>query len=219
MDKSIKIRDIVFWGIVIAFALSFIKSCKGNFLGGLFSGKRTDTLSVRSDTVWAIYQGDTTYIPITHTVTNTIHKTVYRTDTLESFEILPTDTAAILERFYQKVAYSDSLEKRDTSIKKFGSIVVYDSVHGNRIISRRLVTNLKIPEVTNTVTVERKRNVVYIGATMIGTPTNPLYAAGGELSLKSKVNDKIYSIGAFTTKAGEIYYQAGLKVPIRLTKK
>lgn len=188
----------------------FFKSC-GSGIMGIFRS-RTDTLSNRTDTVWVLTQGDTIYKPIPVTVTNTIYKPLYRTDTLESFEVLPADTVAILNRFYQKAFYSD------TQSVSYGKIIIQDTVYQNRISSRHLMTDFRVPEVTNTVTLVKTKNVVYLGVQAVGSLTSPLYAVGGDISLKS-INGKIYSVGAFTTKNGEVFYQAGYKIPIRLTKK
>lgn len=219
MKKTITIdfKAVAFWAMAIAFVIMFFRSCGGNFLGGLFGKKRADTISIRRDTVWAVVQGDTVYKPMPYSVTNTVYKTIYRTDTLESFEVRidPADTAAILARHFEKVFYSDTLNRRDTGLNKYGKVIVNDTIHGNRITSRRLVTDLRIPEVTNTITLNQKRNVVYFDVNVLSSQNTPLVAIGGGLSLKSK-NDKIYSAGAMTTKDGTMYYTAGMKIPIRL---
>jgi len=154
------------------------------------------------------------YVPQPYSVTNThtIQRTIYKTDTLEITEVLPTDTAAIIERFYQKVFYSD------TQTNKYGKIVIDDTIYKNRIASRRVVTDIKIPEVTNTVTLVKKKNIVYIGAGALGSLESPLYAVGGDLSLKTKT-DRMYTVGAYTTKDGKVYYAANYKVPIRFKKR
>lgn len=216
MNKSISInlniRSLIFWAAVIVAIILLLDKCRGSIFGGIF-GSKTDTLSVKVDTVWVIERGDTMYIPVPQKITNTIYKPLYKTDTLEITEVLPTDTAAILARFYQKVFYSDT-----QSIADYGKLIISDTVYRNRIVSRRLQTDFRIPNTNTTVTVEKKRNVVYMGANLVGTPTNPIYAVGGDLSLKTK-DDKIYSVGAFSTKSGAIYYQAGFRAPIRLRKK
>jgi len=213
MNKRISIRDLIFWAAIVIAVILLFRSCKGT-LGGLFGGGKSDTISIKHDTVWAITQGDTVYQPQPFSVTNThtIYRTIYKTDTLETTEVLPTDTAAIVERFYQKVFYSD------TQTNKYGKIVIDDTVYKNRIASRRVITDFKVPEVTNTVTLKQKRNVVYIGASALGTVTTPLYAVGGDLSLKTKT-DRMYTVGAYTTISGQVYYSAGYKVPIRFKRK
>ena len=212
MNKQVSIRELIFWTAIICCAFFLFRTCKGT-LGGIFGGGKTDTISVKSDTVWMIAQGDTTYIPQPYSVTNTntVYRTVYKTDTLEILEVLPTDTAAIVERFYQKVFYSD------TQNIKYGKVIIDDTVYKNRIASRRVVTDIKIPEVTNTVTLKKKKNIVYVGISAMGSMESPLYAVGGDLSLKTKT-DRMYSVGAYTTKDGKIYYAAGYKAPIRFRK-
>jgi hypothetical protein len=213
MSKSISIRTLIFWSAIIVALFLLFKSCKGVF-GGLFGGGKTDTISIKSDTVWMITQGDTMYVPQPYSVTNTrtIQRTIYKTDTLEISEVLPTDTAAIIERFYQKVFYTD------TQTVKYGKVIIDDTVYRNRISSRRVLTDLKIPEVTNTVTLVKKKNIVYLGAGALGSVESPLYAVGGDLSLKTKT-DRMYSVGAYATKEGRVYYSANYKFPIRLRKK
>lgn len=210
MGKKISIKDILFTAAVVLLIIMFIKSCDG--IKGFFGGGKSDTIRVKSDTVWMVTQGDTTYVPKPYTVTNTINRVIYKTDTLESIEVLPTDTAAIIERFYQKVFYTD------TQTIKYGKVIIDDSVYRNRITSRRVITDIKVPEVTNTVTLREKRNVVYAGASVLSTLDAPLTAIGGDLSLKNKA-DKMYSIGAYATKEGKMYYSFGFKAPIRLIKR
>jgi hypothetical protein len=211
MNKSVSIRTLIFWTAIVLAVFFFLKSCGSGILGGLFGGGKADTISVRHDTVWVVTQGDTIYKPIPFSVTNTIYKPLYKTDTLEITEVLPTDTAAILSHFYQKVFYSD------TQVNKYGKIIIDDTVFKNRIASRRVITDLKIPEVTNTITLKQKRNVVYLGVGAMSSLEDFIYAVGGDVSLKTKT-DKIYSVGAFATKEGKLYYQLGFKVPIHLIK-
>lgn len=214
MSKKITVKDLIFWAAIILAVVFFLRSCGGGILGGIFGGGKTDTISVKSDTFWLVTSGDTVYqpVPFSVTSTNTIHRTVYKTDTLEITEVLPTDSAAIVERFYQKVFYSD------TQTNKYGKIIIDDTVYKNRIASRRVVTDIKIPEVTNTVTLVKKKNIVYVGVGALGSLESPLYAVGGDLSLKTKT-DKLYTAGAYTTKDGKVYYAVGYKTPIRLKKK
>lgn len=201
----------IFWIVVVVAIILLIRTCNSC---EFFGGKRQDTVSVKVDTIWAASKSDTVYIPqlLTVTHTKTIYQPVYRTDTLETFEVLPTDTAAILARYYQKAFYSD------TQKVQYGQVIIQDTVTTNRIVSRRFQTSFNIPVVEKTVTLTQpKRIIAYIGVSGIGSFQNPLYAIGGDFSLKGR-NDRIYSIGAMATKDGA-YYSAGFKLPIRLTKK
>ena len=204
-----KIQSYGFWILVIAIAILFIRSC--NLGCGLRRPSRSDTISIKRDTVW-IHEGrDTIYQPIPLMVTNTIYKPLYKTDTIEITNVDPTDTAAILARFYQMVYYSD------TQVNKYGKIIIQDSITQNRIKNRRFITDMNIPEATNTITIRDKRVVGYFGASMIGSPITPLYAAGVDFSLKLR-NDRIYTLGSYFTKDGIFYYTAGFKLPIRFRR-
>lgn len=190
----------------------FLKTCKFS-LGGIF-GSRIDTVKVTRDTLITFNVTDTAYIPqLTHT-TNTIYKPYYKTDTLETYEVRiePADTVAILARFNERAFYSDK------QLVAGGSITIEDSLYQNRITSRRLITNLPTTTITNTITLKENRNVVYAGVNAVGNPTTPIYAIGADLSLKTR-NDNVYSVGAFSTKNGELFYQVGYRVPIRLKKR
>jgi hypothetical protein len=97
------------------------------------------------------------------------------------------DTAAILQDYFAKVYYRDSLQTQ------YGTIIVEDTISQNRIQARRWQTNFIIPVVTKTITLaEKKRNQLYagfsglFGQTSIGAEIN--------LSLKNK-KDQVYEVG------------------------
>lgn len=210
-----KWRERLFWIALAVIIFLFLRSCGQGC--GIFkrTSNNTDTISVKIDTVFVKVKADTQYVPEIIGVTNTIHVTKYLHDTLTEFEVRidPTDTAAILQRFYQKVFYSDT-----QNVKTYGSIIIQDSVTQNRITSRRLQTNLSIPEVTKTITLRDRRTIGYIGFSAMGDPDNIIYALGADFSLKLK-NDKIFSIGANYTRNDVLYYEAAFKLPIRLKRK
>jgi len=155
MNKQITIKDLIFWFAIIAVIVLLVRSC-GNRLGGIF-GSKTDTVNVTRDTAIFYTVTDTQYIPQVTKITNTIYKPVYRTDTLEITEVLPTDTLAILARYNEKAFYSDK------QLVNGGSITIEDSLYQNRITSRRLIANIPSTTITNTITLKENRNVVYAG--------------------------------------------------------
>jgi len=212
MSKSITIRTLIFWTAIVLTVFFFLRSCGNGIFGGLFGGGKADTISQKRDTVWVTEKSDTVYKPVPDTITNTIYKPLYKTDTLEITEVLPTDTAAILSRYYQKVFYSD------TQNHKYGKILIEDTVTQNRISSRHIQTDFKIPEVTNTITLNQKTNVVYLGAGILSSMDELLFAVGGDVSLKTK-SGQMYSVGAYTTIDGKVYYEVSFKAPIRLKRK
>jgi len=206
-----KKQQIIFIVLVVLIAILFLRSCGKT----LFGGKTI----IKTDTVTKIkyvqVKADTQYIPEIIGVTNTIHvpKYIHDTTTILEVRIEPTDTAAILQRYFQVVNYSDTQK-----IKDYGHIIIQDSVTENRIKNRRLVTNLSIPEKTITITKEVKRAIGYFGFSAYGNKTEPFFAVGAGLSLKLK-SDYIFGIGAMYGKDGTLYYSGQFKIPIRLKKR
>lgn len=148
-------------------------------------------------------------------VTDTFNKVVlkpyavvkHQVDSFIAFDRLPVDTAAILKDYYSKVYYKDS------SLTKWGAILIMDTITKNRIAGRSVITDFTIPVVTNTITKsieQKKRNQVYIGLNLQGKADDYLFAAGPSLMFKTK-SDKAFEIGALFNKGGYMTYQAGLK--------
>lgn len=98
------------------------------------------------------------------------------------------DTAAILQDYFAKVYYSDSLQTQ------YGTITVEDTISQNRIQARRWLTNFTIPVVTKTITQSvKQRNQMYAGFSGLFGQQN--IGAEINLSLKNK-KDQVYEIGA-----------------------
>lgn len=97
------------------------------------------------------------------------------------------DTAAILQDYFAKVYYSDSLQTQ------YGTITVEDTISENRIQVRRWATNFKIPTITKTITQSvKQRNQLYAGFSGLFGQQN--IGAEVNLSLKNK-KDQVYEIG------------------------
>lgn len=113
-------------------------------------------------------------------------KIIYR-DT-GSMIVQPVDTAAILQDYFARVFYRDTLQTQ------YGNLVVEDTISQNRIQARRWLTNFSIPTVTKTVTLSQPpRNQLYVGFSgLMGQ-----YSIGAEvnLSLKTK-KDQQFEAGA-----------------------
>jgi hypothetical protein len=98
------------------------------------------------------------------------------------------DTAAILQDYFSKVYYLDSLKTQ------YGFITVEDTISQNRIQARRWHTNFSIPTITKTITQSAKpRNQVYGGFSGLFGQQN--IGAEINLTLKNK-KDQQYEIGA-----------------------
>lgn len=204
-------KDVVFTIVVIVGCLLLFRACKACDNMQSPGSKGTDTLSHKIDTIWLSQKSDTVYIPEIIGVTNTIRETNWVHDTLETFEVRidPADTAAILKRYYQKVAYSD------TQNIQYGNIVINDTVTQNRIVSRGLELNQSLPLVKEITILLKERNQIWIGANAM-TDLGKLYI-GSELMLKTKSNIA-YSGGVMIGQDGKPLYTGGVKVLIRLRK-
>lgn len=202
-------KERIFWIAAIVLILIFLRTC-GN---SIFKPKPTVITKTDTITKYIVSVTDTQYIPEIVGVTNTIYDTTIVHDTLTNFEVRidPADTAAILQRYFQVVNYSDT-QKVD-----YGSVIIQDAVTENRIKNRRLITSLTIPEKTITITKEVKRTIGYLGFSGMGSAADPFYSVGADLSLKFK-SDKIFGVGVQYDKNGVLYYQGRFALPIRLKK-
>lgn len=179
---------------------------------GCGSWKATkDTISVKVETIKEVVKHDTSYVPKERkiNVPSFVH------DTLETTEYitLKVDTAKILKDYNSTRFYFDTLRN------KYGNIIVMDTVSHNKITGRGIQTNLGMITTIKTYTIEaQKRNVILFGAGFIGNKVSPLYGTEISLDLKNK-QDRVYEVSALLLKGGELYYKAGIRWPIRLTKK
>ncbi len=127
----------------------------------------------------------------------------------------PVDTAAILKDYFAKVVYKDTIR-----LDSLGFIYVKDTISQNRIQSRKLAFDYKIPIIkeTTTITIPPKPKLQVYGGIemMVGAPTGLTYF-GPALTLKSK-KDQMYSIGAGINPTGGIQYKFGTSWKIRLKK-
>lgn len=210
-----KWRERLIWVALFVGIIMFLRACGEGCR--IFKGDKRlkDTISVKIDTVFVEVKGDTVYVPELIGVSNTIYQTRWKTDTLETFEVRidPADTAAILARCNQTAFYSDT-----RWVGAYGLVTINDTISQNRIVSRGFSHDLKIPEVTKTITVRDRRTVGYIGVSAMGNEGQPLHSLGLDFSLKLK-SDYIIGVGAKFTKSGQMYYEAQFKTPIRLKRK
>lgn len=216
-NSSGKINWFKVFFIIAAIYLLFtwFKSCKAG--DDFFGCSRGDTISVKRDTIIRIDSSNVSYIPIpvhveVPTVIHVPGKDIIKYEK-ETIEIpVDADTAAILQRYYTKRYYVDTINRGSAWIR------ISDTVTQNKIVGRGVIVTVRDTLIRETITLTQpKRMVVYFGVSAMGMPKTPFYAIGGQLSLKGK-NDKIYGVGAFLNKDGEVMYQAEYKIPIRLSK-
>ncbi len=193
--------------LIIAVVLFMIdRGCRGN--GN--TKPTTDTITVKTDTIWMQSTTDTFYTPQI-TKTRWRDKTVH--DTLETFEYIVADTSLVIQEYFSVNYYEDTVPV------KYGNVYIDDTVTENKIISRGIKTDFNIPVAKETITLRQpKRNVAYVGFGAMGSERSFLEQT--EISFGFKVkNDKYYGIKGAMSRTGTVLAGIEFKIPIRLNKK
>lgn len=199
------------WGAltVIAAALFFWGfKCGGDNVKAVV---HKDTVRVTVDSGFETVVIDTHYVPKPYKV---VEYKVDSSGNVNSGNKIPLfDSSQLLQIMKD---YEASRYYSDTVSIDHGTAVINDTVSQNRITGRSVKVSQRIPVIKETVTLyQPKRNIVYLGVNVQGGPQNYLFAAGADLSLKTK-NDRIYSLGASLTRDNQVLYQGGVRFPIRL---
>jgi hypothetical protein len=130
------------------------------------------------------------------------------TDTLWIFEHGEIDTAAILQDYFAKVFY------RDTISTKYGNVIILDTVTRNRIDWRKAILDFEIPSEVKYVTKEeKKRNQIYLS--MGGLYNQYALSVGGGFTLKTK-KDRMFGVRAYLGTGGKITYNFTTDLKIKL---
>lgn len=150
------------------------------------------------------------YIPRIDTIYRP--KLTYKFDTLYLALLEGVDTAAILKDYFSTVVY------KDTQNIDYGKIFITDTVSQNRIMARKLSTNLNIPTITKTTVLSQpKRNILSIvvaGQYYTGF-SNVAIGGGFQYKLRS---DAGFGGQVLFDPAGNKIYQLQLIYPIKLKK-
>ena len=142
------------------------------------------------------------YVPRWKTRVVTIH------DTIPS----ETDTLEVLKDYFSKIEYRDTIK-----IDTFGYITVTDTISKNRILSRKLTSEIRVPVTTvqtNTIT---NKTRLYTGINLSGS-REAINQAGIGLMLKTK-ESRVYGIGVGVNRelkpliSGSIYWEIQFKKP------
>lgn len=198
--------SVILIGIIIVFLL--FRRCGDG--GG--SSNQNDTISVRIDTVWKESKTDTFYTPeIVKTEYRT--KLEYKTDTIETFEYIVVDTSLVMQDYFSRKYYEDSVQV------EYGKVYINDTVSENKIKSRGVRTIFNIPTIKETIALrEKKRNVVYAGFGAMGSEQSFIEQTEISLGLKTK-NDKLYLLEAALSRQGTVLIGGKVVIPIRLNNK
>lgn len=170
--------------------------------------------TVTIDTVWLPVKQDTAYIPQPYAVylPGKAPPAFEKWDTLYLPEIMPVDTAAILQDYFSFYVYDDEVKH------KYGRTFIKDTVSRNKIVGRQVTHDLLVPSITKTITLTMPpKNQVYLGAALFGNQREPASGYGIDISLKTK-HDRILEAGWLQQFNGEGFFKIGYKHKISLKK-
>ena len=202
--------NILKWVIALAIVVLlfvFFRGCGK----GAGSNVIRDTISVQTVKTVEVIKTDTSYIPVPYKVVQYVSK--FKTDTLESFEVI-RDTLKAIKDYLATRYYRDTLDLKDSA----GYIVLMDTISRNKAIGRGIQASINKTTVTTTITVPApKRVTLYVGINAVGNKENTIYAVGGSFGIMAK-NGKYYGAIVQLTKSGQPMYGAQILLPIRLRK-
>jgi len=155
------------------------------------------------------------------TVRDTVIKTQFKFTTLPgkiTTEYLPSKDYDSLKTQYETMRddYLASNIYLDTiKLDSLGFIKIKDTIQKNKLKSRLVIQDYKLPTVIKEITLPAKpRTQVYIGGNLYGSKQELLIASPGIL-LKTK-KDNIYQINAGVTFSGQLVIGAGVYYKIKL---
>lgn len=176
------------------------------FIAGMFFASRCtpgagpcpagDTLSWKVDTTW-------------NQDTSTTEPYGPEPDFIEGGRIPDqVDTPKVIRKHFEKPVYLDTVRT------VYGFVIIHDTLQENRILSRQVFTDMKLPVITNTITVrEKPRNQAFLGLNGQWTPATRMPAIGPSLMLLTK-RGRVYEAGALLNEWGKWTFQGSLKFPL-----
>jgi hypothetical protein len=182
--------------VILLIIIILLQRCGGG------NSETTPTVIVKRDTTWIIK--DSTIITKPQLV-KTIEIPVERWET----EYLPdTNYAKLLEqyvalsaKFLQMGIYQDTVK-----LDSFGYVAIKDTVSKNALSGRSVDYRIKVPKITETITIpEKKKNQVYIGGMIGGSKEQIVNQINAGLMLKTK-RDQIVGVNAGINTQGQIMY-------------
>lgn len=188
--------------IILIIIIVFLRSCSGR---GTVEPEIITKIEIKYDTIQTIKE---TYVPKwkTKVVTEIVTETITETDTFQQ----PIDTLAILQDYYTKYFYQDTIE-----IDTIGYAIVNDTITKNSIFSRDVKTSIIYPTTTITNEIYLNKLEFYTGIGIVGG-LKQLNYIGGEILLKTRKRT-MYGLGLGIDQSlqpalsGRIYWKIGKK--------
>jgi hypothetical protein len=159
--------------VILLLVIFYMKSCKEEL-------PIVPTIKTVVETRWdTIVMDSITYIPTWK------DRIVYKWETLPS---IPIDTTEILEDYYSKYYYEDTI-----SLDTLGNLTIRDTVTQNKIIYRSITPTLTVPITTIRITEYLNQREFYIGGG-VSTNRHQIESLQGEVLLRSK-NQQAFGAG------------------------
>tara|TARA_R110000803_G_scaffold42036_1_gene90220 strand:+ start:737 stop:1345 length:609 start_codon:yes stop_codon:yes gene_type:complete len=189
--------------VALVIIIILLRSCNGG--GNSVGPKIVTTIETKYDTIQTIKE---TYVPKwkTKTVTKVITNTITEVDTFQQ----PIDTLAILQDYYTKYFYQDTIQ-----IDTIGYAIINDTITKNSIFSRDIKTSITFPTTTITDKIYLNKIEFYAGLGVVGG-LNQLNYIGGEVLLRTRKRT-IYGLGLGIDQSlqpalsGRMYWKIGKK--------
>lgn len=202
-----------FWFILVLLlvvALLYLRFCDRR------PATSIETITVKRDTVYQIVKDSTGWIVPKP-------KVIIKRESRLIPVVMPVDSAELLRMFYNaqllQEEYFITRYYEDTTHIEHGYVITRDTVTENRITARKVITALKIPTITETITVQAPRRVhVYAGLGILGGRTDLIRGFEGTLTLKSK-SDQLYEVGGVMLNDGNIYFKGAIKFKLSFKKR
>lgn len=182
-------------------------------------GGTGQTVETKIDTVYKEVKGDSVFIPVVreHYIRGKAPKAFEKWDTLYLPEITEANCDSILNEYASFNLYSNVMDIKDDS-SNYGTVTIDDTVTRNKIVGRGVKYDLRIPEITKTITLTQpRRNQIYAGAGLWGNENDFLAGYEVNLSLKTK-QDRIVGIGYQQIFNGGHYYKVEYRHKISFRK-
>jgi hypothetical protein len=204
--KKIDLKTILILGLVIVILL--MRSCDG---GG---DKPKDIVKIDGKKYQVIkHVVDTQYVP-TVQIEYRDGKTIYVDKPVYVPVPSDVDTTKILQDYYTKYTYKDTLNLKDS----LGYISVIDTIYKNKIFKRTFDAHVNKITIKDILIVEPpSTNQFFIGGVAGFDKVNVVNFVGPTLVLKTK-KDKMYSLGIGYSNSKSISIQGGMYWKIKLKK-
>lgn len=157
------------------------------------------------------------YVPVPHNVqTPVVLPPSYQPS--KDLETLIKQYEELAKKFLEVKTYNDSIELKDTSGTKVGTVTLQDIISENSIKSRNPSYQLNFPHTTTTITKYAPlRNQIYVGGGILGNNDKLISGANLGIYLKNR-KDQLYGISAQKQIDIPLTFSANMYWKIKLKK-